>query len=130
MPVRVIKQIEKIGGRIGLAIPTSIVDIYGCPYDFDSDRYYDVFSCEFKNHFDKSENLVRKINESSKLQVVGICVGQPQDPFLLLEGNLIAMNYGFVDKDYIEVIFQAIKRNTKVISIFPERLIEDLDFVL
>ncbi len=139
MPVRALKKVLKRHDSstnfppIAIELPDTILDGFKI-------ENYDVLVCQFKKHFDKDKKLIREINETMK--------GQPfVDIYrdLLLGGEPITKKYGFAFGDYIEIIFQAIERTKEskegrifkrqkqeieTIPIFPERMVEDLDFIL
>ena len=131
MPVRYIKEIE---GNLSIGLPSSISNAFVVERG-------DIFVCEFKRHFGKKKNLIQGINETVETPVsVGYNITQY---FSLIEHNL-TKKYGFRVGEYLEVIFKELKRTerwregiifpktktkTKTIAIFPERLVEDLDFI-
>jgi len=136
MPVRAIKQIRILPtyavDRMYFPIPSSILycDAYSDEYKGEWSR---KFLCKVINHFDENKNLVRKIDESAGFQ--------PGRNTLLLGSHLLTAKYGFVEGEYLEIIFQSFEREYKrkkwfrteieieTIPIFPERMIEDLDFM-
>ena len=135
MPVRTIKKIitsSENDRSMIIRIPDAILDCFNVSSD-------DVFVCEFKRHFDKDKNLICEINETIKWQPFSIRYRE-----LSLVEKPIAKKYGFVFGEYIEVIFQAIeemrvttegtifrrkKRGIETTQIFPERMLEDLEFI-
>jgi len=117
MPVRAIKQIYEDGVSLHINIPESIRHMY---------NYHGELLCKVVSHFDKKRNLVRKINESTRFQ--------QRDYFIVLSSHPLAEKYGFVEEDYLEIVYQAVERRRKrffrtlaeTIPIFPERMVEDL----
>ena len=117
-------------------IPRAILDCFSC--------YEVVFVCKFKRHFDKDKNFICEINETIKWKpYISNSVSGPDHELSLVE-EPIAKKYGFVKGEYIEVIFQAIektrvttegmifkrtKREIETSKIFPERIVEDLEFI-
>ena len=56
----------------------------------------------------------------------------PSVPLItILTGLDVTKKYGFLVDEYLEIIFKEIKgeRRDKSILIFPERTVEDLDFI-
>lgn len=138
MPVWCIKQIFVYKGRIKIPFPLSIKNTFTV-YDGD------IFVCEFKRHFDSNKNLIYEINETDSIK--GFYSHTYPDLYLNrfdLKASSIAKKYGFCEGEYIEVFFQKIERTrekeekgifgtkwkmeTKTIPIFPNRMVEDLDF--
>ena len=136
MPVRTIKKISSSDrsdrNSMIIKVPNAILDCFNV-------SSYDVFVCEFKRHFDKDKNLICEINETIKWQLFNTYSSE-----LSLVEKPIAKKYGFVLGEYIEVIFQAIekirvttegtifrreKRGIETTQIFPERMVEDLEFI-
>jgi len=121
MSVRAIKRIHEEGG-LYIKIPDSISDVR---------NYYGTFFCKVLNHFNKDKNLVRKINESARFE------SNWMNNHVLLSCHPLTEKYGFVKEDYIELLFESIekqkrkwfRREIEEIPIFPQRIIEDLDFV-
>ncbi len=129
MPVRVIKQITRshaAGGEMIIPTPKSVLDAY----TFNGKQLV----CLVKSHFSKDKTLVTRIGETVKLRPPSGCGNEIQ-----LSGEPITQKYGFVMGEYLEIIFEAIEHSyrsgfferikTATVPIFPERMVEDLDFV-
>ena len=133
MPVRAIKQIEcRNPGYLIIPIPKIITDAFPNHRIIENEWY--GYNCLINRHFDSNKNLVRVVNESA--DIPGISSGK-------LTPHEMTQKYGFSEGDYLEVIFNEVKdiryrrtffaaRNKEVersiTLIFPERMIEDLEF--
>jgi hypothetical protein len=114
MPVR---SIIPIGKDFDIRIPHPIRDAFDL-------SLHETFVCEFKRHFDEEKNLIREINETV------IIYTSESNVYISLTGHNIAIKYGFLVGEYIEIIFKKIKRRIrKDIQIFPERIVDYLAFV-
>lgn len=128
MPVRAIKQIGcgYEDTLIVFPIPKSILTAYR------PDHSGGIFVCLIVNHFDSGKGLVGKINERAKFN--DICSSE-----LRLSQHPLTKKYGFCRDEYLEVVFEEIEYShrtgflnrvkTTTIPIFPERMVEDLEFV-
>jgi len=114
MPVRAIKLIS--GDELTIEIPSAVLNAFAITYNgIGSSR--GKFVCEFKNHFDRNKNLIREVNE--KIRLRGYSPG-----YIKLENISLVREYGFLAGEYLEIIFHSYGRTT----VFPERMVEDLDF--
>jgi hypothetical protein len=138
MSVRCIKKIFVYGERIKIPFPLSIKNAFTVYKD-------EIFVCKFKRHFDSNKNLIYEINETESIK--GFYDHASPDLYhnrFDLKASSIAKKYGFCEGEYIEVFFQKIERTrekeekgifamkrkmeTETIPIFPDRMVEDLDF--
>ena len=135
MPVRAIKKIE-LGlqgskpGELALRVPKAIV--YSVHL-----RRGDIFICEFKIIFNKEQRLIKEINESVEVRCVHADFGYStynkyylEYPHIIILTDLdVTKKHGFLVDEYLEIVFKEIKREKESIPIFPDRMVEDLDFV-
>jgi hypothetical protein len=102
----------------------------------------DIFVCEFKRLFDRNKDLIKEINETEKID--GLYDLNCSEPRFNLKRCDITKKFGLCEGEFIEIIFKEIERTekwkegiifkkikskTETIPIFPERTIEDLDFI-
>ena len=136
MPVRAIKKIElglagsKVG-QLAIRVPQAIIHSIRL-------RRGDIFVCEFKNHFNGEQKLIREINETIEVPCRHDWFGYDdyetnyylKAPHIIILTDLdITKNYGFLVGEHLEIIFKEVKREKESISIFPERMTEDLDSI-
>jgi len=135
MPVRAIKKIASHKtvdqGALSIKVPEVILDAFKIGSDHQ-------FICELKRHFDKEKKLVHEANETGTFKVHNLIL--PPAKILSLSETPLAQKYGLAVGDYIEIIFLAVeeikkagmfsKKKDEIIrtDIFPERMIDDLDF--
>jgi len=135
MPVRAIKKISSHKtvdqGALSIRVPDVILDAFKIGSDHQ-------FICELKRHFDKEKKLIHEASETGTFQVHSLIL--PPSKILGLSETPIAQKYGLVVGDYIEIIFLAVeevkkagrfsKKEDEIVrtDIFPERMIDDLDF--
>ena len=135
MPVRAIKKIASHKtvdqGALSIKVPEVILDAFKIGSDHQ-------FVCELKRHFDKEKKMVHEANETGTLKVHNLIL--PPAKILSLSETPLAQKYGLAVGDYIEIIFLAVeeikkagmfsKKKDEIIrtDIFPERMIDDLDF--
>lgn len=135
MPVRAIKKIlshKTISqGAICIRIPDVILNAFKV-------GSHHEFVCEVKRHFNKDKKLINEVNETSSFgsQSHILLPGR----YLVMAETPLAQKYGLIEGDYIEILFVAVEEKKKAglfsrkedeiirTEIFPERMIEDLDF--
>jgi hypothetical protein len=73
---------------------------------------------------------VRTLNETEALAAYRLAPGG-SDRFVLKDSK-VAVKYGLMAREYIELIFKEIRRlkddEQETIPIFPKRMVEELDF--
>ena len=134
MPVRTIRKIEEgldgsKEGELALRVPKAIINSIRLEKG-------DVFVCEFKKHFDHKQKLIKELSETIEIRCENENFDSPyyessylSYPHIIILTDLdIMKKYGFLENEYLEVIFKEVKRNKESISIFPERMIEDSAF--
>ena len=135
MPVRAIKMIEmelegSKPGELALRIPNAIIHSVRL-------RKGDIFVCELKKHFNSKQKLIREINQSVEVRCTHYRFGSSyyenhylDYPHITILTDLdVTKEYGFLVDEYLEIVFKEVKREKESISLFPERMIEDLYFV-
>jgi hypothetical protein len=134
MPVRAIKEIisrKAAQSAICIKVPDAILDAFKIGSEHE-------FVCEIKRHFDKDKKLIHEVNETANFSSHGHVLSSGR--ILELSETPVAQKYGFVVGDYIEIVFLAVveKKKRGIFSgkegetirteIFPDRVIDDLDF--
>jgi hypothetical protein len=134
MPVRAIKEIisqRAAQSAICIKVPDVILDAFKIGSEHE-------FVCEIKRHFDKDKKLIHEINETANFSSHGHILSSGR--ILELAETAVAQKYGFAVGDYIEMVFMAVieKKKRGIFSrkeeetikteIFPDRMIDDLDF--
>ena len=141
MSVIAIKKLQLVHGKLIHLAPKAIKDVYSNQF------YYDIspliprmfsnsgaFEVTFGSHYDKNGNLLRKINVQSAVSVSHVYSG------ILLSSLEETKQFGFMEEEYLEVIYRNIlvkktegrifKRRIAVWEkIFPEREIVETDIV-
>ena len=134
MPVRVIKKIISHKtvkqGALSIKIPDVILDTFKLGSDHE-------LVCEIKRHFDKDKKQINEVNETYTFKSYTPLASKR---VLVMAETPIAQKYGFTVGDYVEVAFLAVEETKKSglfsrkddevtkTDIFPERIIDDLDF--
>lgn len=135
MPVRAIKKIQtglkgSDPGELALKVPKTIIQAIRLRSD-------DIFVCELKKHFDSKQKLIREIDETVEFHCQHDYFGWDlysstyyldAPHIIILTGLCVTKKYGFLAKECLEIIFKEVKREKQSIAIFPERMVEDLDF--
>jgi len=134
MPVRAIKEIisrKAAQSAICIKVPDAILDAFKIGSEHE-------FVCEIRRHFDKDKKLIHEVNETANFSSHGRILLSGR--ILELSETPIAQQYGLAVGDYIEIVFLAVveKKKRGIFSrkeeetirteIFPDRVIDDLDF--
>ena len=129
MPLRAIKKIKLKGNKLIFIVSEAIKHAIAL-------KEGDFFICDFKNHFDDERNIIKEINESIEVRCAHDYFGTgsygddylSHPHYITLTKLKLTKKYGLLVNEYLEIVFKEIKREKEDILIFPERIVEDLDF--
>lgn len=132
MTVRAIKKLTMVRGHLAMPVPTCIAQYYSTPWSV---------SGIVRTHFDTNQKLIRVIDEE-----IDLSMGSCESNIFILQDNRLATQYGWMPGEFLEIIFREatcahwrlkegflsskmVLDHKEVVSLFPEREFEDLDFL-